>query len=89
MFSHEVDDLVLEFPDNNPLPDKHLETREFEEKFIIALGKLPEKQRETFALRYFEDLTYEEISEMLGTSTGGLKANYFQAVQKLTKYLKN
>jgi RNA polymerase sigma-70 factor (ECF subfamily) len=89
MFSREVDDAVLEFPDNNPLPDKNLESKEFEQNFLNALNRLPEKQRETFALRYFDDLTYEEISEMLGTSTGGLKANYFQAVQKLTKYLKN
>ncbi|HRK60677.1 MAG TPA: sigma factor-like helix-turn-helix DNA-binding protein, partial [Candidatus Kapabacteria bacterium] len=35
------------------------------------------------ALRYFDELTYEEISNILGTSVGGLKANYFQAVQKL------
>ena len=53
------------------------------------LSQLPEKQRETFVLRYFDELTYEEISQMLGTSVGGLKANYFQAVQKLAKLLKN
>jgi len=89
IFSREAEDSMLEFPDSTPLPDKNLESKEFEQKFINALNKLPEKQRETFALRYFDNLTYEEISEMLGTSTGGLKANYFQAVQKLTKYLKN
>ena len=62
---------------------KQLENQEFKERFYNCLDKLPEKQRETFALRYFEDLSYEEISNLLGTSVGGLKANYFQAVKKL------
>ena len=60
----------------------------FRNDFDDALAKLPKKQRETFALKYFENLTYEEISEMIGTSIGGLKANYFQAVKKLAQYLK-
>lgn len=62
---------------------KLLENMEFKERFYKSMEKLPEKQRETFALRYFDDLTYEEISDLLGTSVGGLKANYFQAVKKL------
>jgi RNA polymerase sigma-70 factor, ECF subfamily len=53
------------------------------------LGKLPPKQRETFALRYFDELPYEEISKMLGTTVGGLKANYYQAVKRLEKLLKS
>ena len=68
-------------------PEETIEKREFEENFLKVLAKLPEKQRETFALRYFEEMTYEEISNMLGTSVGGLKANYYQAVKKLAKYL--
>lgn len=69
-------------------PHQRLETDEFSAKFHIILAKLPEKQRETFALRYFDDMSYEEISKLLGTSIGGLKANYFQAVKKLAVYLK-
>jgi len=68
-------------------PEETIERREFEEHFLKALNKLPEKQRETFALRYFEELTYEEISSMIGTSVGGLKANYYQATKKLAHYL--
>ena len=64
-----------------------LESSEFEVFFHEVLNKLPEKQRETFVLRYYEELPYSEISEMLGTSEGGLKANYFQAIKKLGKYL--
>jgi RNA polymerase sigma-70 factor (ECF subfamily) len=71
-----------------PLPDKQFENKELERQFLAALESLPAKQRETFALRYYEELPYEEISKMLGTSVGGLKANYYQAVKKLGKILK-
>lgn len=72
--------------DNN-LPDMSLENKEFEKNFVKLLGKLPDKQRETFALRYFDELPYEDISKMLGTSVGGLKANYHQAVKKISKMI--
>lgn len=68
-------------------PQEKLEDEEFYNKFNSALSNLPEKQRETFALRYFEDMKYEEISEITGTSVGGLKANYFQAVKKLSNLM--
>jgi RNA polymerase sigma-70 factor (ECF subfamily) len=70
------------------MPSKSIEDQEFENNFLKLLNKLPDKQRETFALRYFDNLSYEEISNLLGTSIGGLKANYYQAVKKLTNILK-
>ncbi len=70
-------------------PEQKMESSEFEDGFMEAFGGLPVKQRETFALRYFDGLTYNEISEMLGTSVGGLKANYYQAVKKLSAALKD
>jgi RNA polymerase sigma-70 factor (ECF subfamily) len=70
-------------------PENLMLNKEFESNFLALLSGLPEKQRETFALRYFDELSYEEISSMLGTSVGGLKANYFQAVKKLSGVLKN
>ena len=84
-------DLEVEFSNVQSLdilPDQTIENKEFEQKFLKELAKLPEKQRETFSLRYFDELSYEEISKMLGTSVGGLKANYFQAVKKLAQVLK-
>ncbi len=66
-----------------------IENENFKIEFEKALSKLPKKQRETFALRYFDKLQYDEISEMLGTTVGGLKANYFQAVKKLAIFLKD
>lgn len=70
-------------------PDKVLEDKEFNTKFLSIIAKLPEKQRETFALRYYEEMPYEEISKLLGTSVGGLKANYHQAVKKITNMMKS
>lgn len=54
-----------------------------------SLAKLPEKQRLVFNLKYFEEMTYEEMSQVLETSVGALKASYHHAVKKLEHYLKN
>ncbi len=81
-------DEIEELPASSMTPEQAFENKEFEIKFKKILSQLPEKQRETFALRYFEEMPYEEISKLLGTSVGGLKANYYQAVQKLALLLK-
>lgn len=52
-----------------------------------AVDSLPEKQRIVFELKYFEDLKYEEIAAVTKGSVGGLKANYFHAVQKIEAFL--
>ena len=54
-----------------------------------AIATLPEKQRAVFVMRYYEELPYEDISKILHTSVGGLKANYFHAVRKVQEFLKN
>lgn len=77
-----------QFKSSFVLPDKHFENKEFMLKFSKVLDSLPEKQRETFALRYFDELKYEEISDILGTSVGALKANYYHATKKLAQALK-
>lgn len=58
-------------------------------KIQEALDSLPEKQRETFILRYYDEMSYEEISKILGTSIGGLKANYYHATKKMAQFLKD
>jgi RNA polymerase sigma-70 factor (ECF subfamily) len=50
-----------------------------------AIQQLPEKQRTVFLLKYYDELTYEEIGEITGTSVGALKASYFHAVKKIEK----
>ncbi len=54
-----------------------------------AIATLPEKQRLVFNMKYFEDLKYNEISEILETSVGGLKASYHHAVKKIENYISN
>jgi RNA polymerase sigma-70 factor (ECF subfamily) len=58
-------------------------------KFQKALLKLPEKQRLVFNMKYFDEMKYEEISDVLGTSVGALKASYHHAVDKIEKFLKS
>ena len=53
-----------------------------------AVARLPEVQRTVFVLKYFYEMTYSEIGEVLGTSEGALKASYHLAVKKITEYLK-
>lgn len=52
-----------------------------------AIQELPEKQRLVFNMKYFDNLKYEEISEILDTSVGALKASYFHAVKKIKEQL--
>jgi RNA polymerase sigma factor (sigma-70 family) len=56
-------------------------------KLQQALLTLPEKQRLVFNMKYFDDLKYEEISEVLGTSVGALKASFHLAVKKIEHFL--
>ena len=53
-----------------------------------AVGALPEKQRLVFNLRYFDEMPYEEMSSVLGTSVGALKASYHHAVKKIEAFFK-
>lgn len=53
-----------------------------------AIGELPEKQRLVFNMKYFQELKYDEISEILETSVGALKASYHIAVKKVEKHLR-
>ncbi|MFY0672517.1 MAG: RNA polymerase sigma factor [Bacteroidia bacterium] len=52
-----------------------------------ALDLLPEKQKQVFCLRYYDELTYKEIAEKLGTSIGALKASYHHAVSKIQEHI--
>jgi RNA polymerase sigma factor (sigma-70 family) len=56
-------------------------------KLQKAIALLPEKQQLIFKMKYFEELKYEEISEILGTSVGGLKASYHIAVKKIEAFV--
>ena len=54
-----------------------------------AIATLPQKQQIVFNMKYFDEMKYEEISEILKTSVGALKASYFHAVKKIEHYIKS
>ena len=54
-----------------------------------AISQLPDVQRMVFNLRYYDEMKYSEISKLLGTSEGALKASYHLAVKKITEFFKN
>lgn len=67
--------------------DTFFEGDEIQKKLQEAILKLPQKQRLVFNMKYYDDLKYDEISEILKTSKGALKASYHHAVKKIEKYL--
>lgn len=67
--------------------DPYFNGNETQKKLQKALLMLPEKQRIVFNMKYFDDMKYEEIAEILSTSVGALKASYHHAVKKIEKYL--
>lgn len=69
--------------------ENYFDGDEAQKKLLVALASLPDKQRLVFNLRYFDDMPYQDISDMLGTSVGGLKASYHLAVKKITTQLQD
>jgi RNA polymerase sigma-70 factor (ECF subfamily) len=69
--------------------DKHFDPNRLEWKLQLAIQQLPEKQRIVFHLRYYDEMPYEEMSKVLETSEGALKASYHHAVKKIEDYIKN
>lgn len=67
--------------------DTPINADKLEMRLHQAILKLPQKQRLVFNLRYFDEMKYEDMSKILGTTVGALKASYHHAVQKVEKYL--
>jgi RNA polymerase sigma-70 factor (ECF subfamily) len=72
---------------DNLKSDSYFDGNEIQIKLQKAIITLPEKQQLVFKMKYFEDLKYEEISEILGTSVGALKASYHHAVKKIEAFV--
>jgi RNA polymerase sigma factor (sigma-70 family) len=69
--------------------DSHFDANKLEWKLQLAIQQLPEKQRVVFNLRYYDEMPYEEMSRVLETSEGALKASYHHAVKKIEDYMLN
>ena len=76
---------VLESHDHSP--HESMERTEMTALIEEAIETIPPKQKEVFLLRFYDEMPYEEMSVVLGTSVGGLKANYFHAVKKIGEYI--
>jgi RNA polymerase sigma-70 factor (ECF subfamily) len=69
--------------------DKHFDPSKIEWKLQLAIEQLPQKQKIVFSLRYYDEMPYEEMSRVLDTSEGALKASYHHAVKKVEDYMLN
>jgi RNA polymerase sigma factor (sigma-70 family) len=69
--------------------DSNFDANKLEWKLQLAIQQLPEKQRTVFSLRYYDEMPYEEMSRVLETSEGALKASYHHAVKKIEDFIKN
>lgn len=83
-----LDDILNKKSEDKDLIE-NLEDKQKLEKLEKALQKLPIKQREVFIMRNYDELSYEEISEITGKSVGALKANHFHALNKIKELIKN
>lgn len=82
-----LDDITNKKFDQKDVFD-NLESKQKVDKIEKALQKLPVKQREVFIMRNFDELSYEEISQITGKSVGALKANHFHALNKIKEIVK-
>ncbi|HCC93079.1 MAG TPA: RNA polymerase subunit sigma-70 [Flavobacteriaceae bacterium] len=69
--------------------DEYFTGDEIELKLQKAISSLPEKQRVVFMMKYYDEMKYEQISEISGTSVGALKASYHHAVTKIKEFLED
>ena len=67
--------------------DPYFDGDDLQKRLQEAILTLPEKQRIVFLMKYYDDMKYEEMSEILGTSVGALKASYHHAVKKIEDFL--
>lgn len=74
---------------NNLESDVYFEGDEIQLKLQKAIAILPEKQQLVFKMKYFEEMKYEEMSQVLDTSVGALKASYHIATKKIEEFLKS
>ena len=80
---------VSEYLLENLMSDPFFEGDEIQLKLQKAIVRLPEKQRLVFNMKYFDEMKYDEMAEVLDTSVGALKASYHHAAKKVEEYLKN
>lgn len=81
-------DDIAETYANQVKADPNFDANQLEWKLQLAIQQLPEKQKLVFGLRYFDEMSYEEMSQILDTSEGALKASYHHAAKKIEEFIK-
>jgi RNA polymerase sigma factor (sigma-70 family) len=84
---HVNNEETQEYLMNNLKADVYFQGDDIQLKLQQAIAKLPEKQQLVFNMRYFQDIKYKDLSDILETSEGALKASYHIAVKKIEAYL--
>ena len=77
------DDTSTNWNETIAAPTPLLDSAEIVQKLETAIAKLPEKQRIVFSMRYYDEVPYKEMSDILGTTEGALKASYHHALKKI------
>jgi RNA polymerase sigma-70 factor (ECF subfamily) len=78
---------TLEIASTDKSSDDIIDDSERTKLLEEAIRNLPEQQRAVFNMRYYDDLSYDEISQIMRKSVGGMKANYFHAIKNIQKFL--
>jgi len=85
----DINDENINFIKDDRAGETNIENEERKNIIADAISTLPDKQKAIFNLRFYDNMSYDEISVITGTSVGGLKANYFHAFKKIELLLKN
>ncbi len=84
-----LDEMISNMLTGGNEPQREADQDELKKLVAQAVAALPTQQKQVFILRFYEELSYEEIAGILNRSMGAMKANYFHAVKKIGEYLKN
>ena len=84
-----LDEMVSNMLTGGHEPQREADQEELKKLVAEAVAALPVQQKKVFILRFYEELSYEEIAQIMHRSMGAMKANYFHAMKKIGEYLKN
>ena len=84
-----LDEIVSNMLTGGNEPQREADRGELKKLVAEAVAALPAQQKQVFVLRFYEELSYEEIAQVMNRSMGAMKANYFHAMKKIGEYLKN
>ncbi|MBX7045697.1 MAG: sigma-70 family RNA polymerase sigma factor [Ignavibacteria bacterium] len=85
----DIEDDTLEIKSDEMATDEHFDEKRKQKLLLEAIENLEGQQRAVFNMRFYDNLSYDEIAKILNKSVGGMKANYFHAVKKIEAYIKS